>query len=267
MFVVDGVLWKRNGCYCASCHDNDQIEYAILAAILALLDRYTIILVRYTIILVKSLYLVWNWNRVVVDKYTGTRTFNQINATQSTVVSRCYHGLAPDLHSSANMLYLLPGISIPSTVITWWRHQMGTIIALLPFVRGIHRWPVDTLTKASDAKLWRFVWSAPEQSRRWCFETPSRSLWRHCNDEAGPLYHCDMSLTKMMVYLSNSANMAARITSPTPHPPHPPPPPPPPTPHPHPPPPTPHPPPPPPPHTHTHRHTPHTHTQNTLIIS
>ena len=32
-----------------------------------------------------------------------------------------------------------------------------------PFWRGIHRWPVDSLTKASDAELWCFLWSAPEK--------------------------------------------------------------------------------------------------------
>ena len=55
-----------------------------------------------------------------------------------------------------------------------------------PFVRGIHRW--ITLTKASDRELWCFLWSAPEKiawvnnrnARRW-FETPSHTLWRHCN--------------------------------------------------------------------------------------
>ena len=49
-----------------------------------------------------------------------------------------------------------------------------------------HRWIPHT--KASDAELWCFLWSAPEHQqlskewrRRW-FETPSRSLWRFCND-------------------------------------------------------------------------------------
>ena len=47
-----------------------------------------------------------------------------------------------------------------------------------------HRW--IPLTKASDAELWCFLWSVPEkwlskQSRRWWFETSSRSLWRHCD--------------------------------------------------------------------------------------
>ena len=42
------------------------------------------------------------------------------------------------------------------------------------------------LTKASDAELWCFLWSSPEQtveqqSKRWWSETPSRLLWRHYN--------------------------------------------------------------------------------------
>ena len=40
-------------------------------------------------------------------------------------------------------------------------------------------------TKASDAELWRFLWSASKrlskQSWGWWFETQSRSLWRHCS--------------------------------------------------------------------------------------
>ena len=31
-----------------------------------------------------------------------------------------------------------------------------------PFVRGIHRSPVHSPTKARDAELWCFLWSAPE---------------------------------------------------------------------------------------------------------
>ena len=48
-----------------------------------------------------------------------------------------------------------------------------------------HQWIPHS--KASDAELWFFVWSAPDdkrlrkQSWGWWFETPSYSLWRHCN--------------------------------------------------------------------------------------
>ena len=45
-------------------------------------------------------------------------------------------------------------------------------------------------TKASDAELWYFLWFClikrlSKHSRGWCFETLSRPLWRHCNEEMG----------------------------------------------------------------------------------
>ena len=41
-----------------------------------------------------------------------------------------------------------------------------------PFVRGIHRSPVDSPQKASDAELWCFVWSTPEQTVEQTIGTP-----------------------------------------------------------------------------------------------
>ena len=69
----------------------------------------------------------------------------------------------------------------------WWRHQLETFFRVSGPLWGKftgHRW--IPLTKASDAELWCFLWSAPEkwfskQSRRRWFETSSLSLWRHCN--------------------------------------------------------------------------------------
>ena len=59
-----------------------------------------------------------------------------------------------------------------------------------PFVRGIHRSPVNSPHKGQ----WRgalvfslicaWIKSLGKQSWGWWFETPSRSLWRHCNDQA-----------------------------------------------------------------------------------
>ena len=53
------------------------------------------------------------------------------------------------------------------------------------FVRGNRRSPAP-LTKASDAEHWCFLWYLPtkaveQTSRSRWFETPSRSLSRHCN--------------------------------------------------------------------------------------
>ena len=46
--------------------------------------------------------------------------------------------------------------------VSWWRHQMETFPRYWLFVRGIpgHHW--IPCTKASDAELWCFLWSAPE---------------------------------------------------------------------------------------------------------
>ena len=33
-----------------------------------------------------------------------------------------------------------------------------------PFCGGIHRSPMDPLTKANDAEVWCFLWPAPEQT-------------------------------------------------------------------------------------------------------
>ena len=55
-----------------------------------------------------------------------------------------------------------------------------------PFVRGIHRSPVNSHTKASDAELWfffdqRLSIRLSKQSMTPVNETPSRSSWRHCD--------------------------------------------------------------------------------------
>ena len=70
----------------------------------------------------------------------------------------------------------------------WWRHQMETFPRYWPFVRGIHRSPVNSPHQGQ----WRgaFMFSLicalnkrlSKQSRGWWFETPSRPLWRHHNE-------------------------------------------------------------------------------------
>ena len=47
---------------------------------------------------------------------------------------------------------------------TWWRVQKETFSALLAFVWENDRPPVNSLTKASEAELWCFIWSVPEQT-------------------------------------------------------------------------------------------------------
>ena len=71
---------------------------------------------------------------------------------------------------------------------TWWRHQMETFSALLAICAGNS--PVTGEFPAQRPVTWSFdVFfdlrlnkRLSKQSWGWWFETPSRSLWRHCND-------------------------------------------------------------------------------------
>ena len=66
--------------------------------------------------------------------------------------------------------------------ISWWRHQMETFFALLAICAGKSpvpgelpaQWPV---TRSFDV----FFDLRPNKPWGWWFETPARSLWRHCS--------------------------------------------------------------------------------------
>ena len=78
---------------------------------------------------------------------------------------------------------------------SWWRHQMETVSALLALCAGnspvIGEFPAQRpVTRSFDVF---FHLSLNKQSYGWWFETPSCSLWRHCNGVAithwGPQRH------------------------------------------------------------------------------
>ena len=73
-------------------------------------------------------------------------------------------------------------------VVLWWRHQLGTFSALLtlwagnsPVTGGFpsQRPVTGSFDDFFDLGLNK---SLSKQSWSWWFETPSRLLWRHCND-------------------------------------------------------------------------------------
>ena len=74
------------------------------------------------------------------------------------------------------------------TCTVWWHHQMETYSVLLAFVRGTtvtggfpSQRPV-AVTQSFDVYFDLLLdKSLSKQSRRRWFETPWRSLWRHCN--------------------------------------------------------------------------------------
>ena len=65
---------------------------------------------------------------------------------------------------------------------SWWRHQMDTCSALLANLCGeftSHRWIPHT--QRSVTRSFDFFVCAWINDWGWWFETPSNSLWRHCN--------------------------------------------------------------------------------------
>ena len=64
-----------------------------------------------------------------------------------------------------------------------WKHFSGYWL----FVRGIHRSPVDFPSQMPVTRSFGILFDLhlnkriSKQSTRWWFETPSPSLWRHCN--------------------------------------------------------------------------------------
>ena len=74
-------------------------------------------------------------------------------------------------------------ILFPVSLRPWWRHQMETFSALQPFVRGIHRSPVNSPHKCRWHRALMFSLICTlnkrlsKQSWGWWFETPSRSFF------------------------------------------------------------------------------------------
>ena len=79
-------------------------------------------------------------------------------------------------------------LTIGNRVLPWWCHQWKPFPRYWPFVRGIHRSPVNSPHKSQWRGALMFFFDlrpnkrSGKQSWGWWFETPSRSLWRHCYD-------------------------------------------------------------------------------------
>ena len=81
---------------------------------------------------------------------------------------------------------------------SWWRHQMETFSALLALCAGnspvTDEFPTQRPVTRSFAVFFdlRLNKRLSNFSSGWWFETPSRSLWRHCNvSVADTAYQCE----------------------------------------------------------------------------
>ena len=83
----------------------------------------------------------------------------------------------------------------------------------LPFVRGIHRWPLDSPHKGQWHGALFFIFDVrlnkrlSKQSEHWWFEAPSRSLWCHCKvvvliDDSILILYISYHLCLMFLYIN-----------------------------------------------------------------
>ena len=90
--------------------------------------------------------------------------------------------------TSAKRVWLQSNLHVLHDDVIKWKH----FPRYWPFVRGIHRSPVNSPHKGQ----WRgdVFFDLPLNKRlrkQWCgwwFETPSRPVWRHCNVDCGPAF-------------------------------------------------------------------------------
>ena len=109
----------------------------------------------------------------------------------------------------------------------WWRHQVETFSRdtgpLCGEFNG-HRWiptpptptPHHTNTKASYAELWCFFdlrlnKQLGKQSWGLWFETPSCSLWRHCNDKWIAVAHAEVKMICQRMHESTPPTYESNI--------------------------------------------------------
>ena len=122
--------------------------------------------------------LLMHWNRLSpIPKssrwyqyiYMQTATYNKHPQTCFYKHNRYVNHIKITVHS-IRYVYLC---------FTWWRHQMETFSALLALSALLAQMPV---TRSFDVFFDRRLNKRlSNQSWGWRFETPSRSLWRHCN--------------------------------------------------------------------------------------
>ena len=106
-----------------------------------------------------------------------------------------------DRGTLSNMLCnsLTPG-DVALFLITWWRHQMETFFALLAICAGNPPVTGEFLSQRPVTRSFdvffdlRLNKRLSKQSRGWWFETPSRSLWYHCNVRCFSPCHIILSL-------------------------------------------------------------------------
>ena len=120
--------------------------------------------------------------------------WNFMHLTQKRAV-KIISGVKPSTHSDP----LFKELNVLKFQDTWWRYQMEIFSALLAFCAGNSPVTGEFPTQRPVMLSFDFFFDLHlnkrlgKQSWCWWFETPSRSLWRHCNDQHLPQWKITMT--------------------------------------------------------------------------
>ena len=121
-------------------------------------------------------YIQYNTTCSGFNRYSRTLSFQQ----------RVWLGVPVFFYLKANLLVVGTYCIVPTHTWAWWRHQMEKFSALLTVYSGnppvTDEFPSQgPVTRSFDISLiCALNKRLSKQSGSWWFETPSRSLWRHC---------------------------------------------------------------------------------------
>ena len=126
------------------------------------------------------------WENVLNPKHTLDRIYltsiSQVKCFQISL-----HSDGKEMRNSPKQVPSHCGILHRLLKMTWWRHQMETFSALLALCAGNSPVPGELPSQRPVTRRFDVVFDIrlnkwlSKQSWGWWFETPSRSLWCHCN--------------------------------------------------------------------------------------
>ena len=102
-------------------------------------------------------------------------------------------------------------------VLSWWRHQMETFSALLAFCAGNSPVPGEFPSQRPVTRSFDFFFHLclnkrlSKQSWGWWFETPSCSLWRHCNVATNKIPVARDGLTVIFKFMTHPGFLMCRV--------------------------------------------------------
>ena len=129
--------------------------------------------INFLLITVWRYHLIWSWEQA--RRFMPSNLHTEKSITDWMIMSYLWVDvIGRFLRFGNNMLlwhptiyqnklhYAIMRLEDYYSLVSWWRHPIKTYSALLAICAGNSPVPGEFPTKASDAELWCFLWSAPE---------------------------------------------------------------------------------------------------------